>query len=142
MELAQLTMESIQELISVEMNEPGSSLHSSQRALTVSPLASAIARRDSPAAELRQSAAARANETRIAPGPSTMAGLDRLFHACQAKITLGMSPSTVVLAFTDWAAHLANAPFYRLSLGYDALELWGKLNRALFADAPAIEQAP
>ena len=53
-----------------------------------------------------------------------------------------MSPSTVGLAFTDWAAHLANAPFYRLSLGYDALEQWGKLNRALFADAPAIEQAP
>ncbi|MFZ3178962.1 MAG: poly-beta-hydroxybutyrate polymerase N-terminal domain-containing protein, partial [Methylocystis silviterrae] len=68
-----------------------------------------------------------------------MAGLDRLYHAYQAKITLGMSPSTVGLAFTDWAAHLANAPFYRFSLGYDALEQWGRLIQALFAGAAAIE---
>jgi polyhydroxyalkanoate synthase subunit PhaC len=52
-----------------------------------------------------------------------MASLDRLFHACQAKVTFDMSPSTLGLAFTDWAAHLANAPFYRLALGYDALAM-------------------
>lgn len=124
------------------MNEPGPSLHSNERALIVSPLASPIAKMDSPASERRQWVAAHAGETGIAVSASTVASLDRLFHASQAKITFGMSPSTVGLAFIDWVAHLANAPFYRLALGYDAMERWGSLTQAFFSDAPAIQPDP
>jgi polyhydroxyalkanoate synthase len=43
--------------------------------------------------------------------------LDRLLHNWQARFTGGRSPSTVALAFTDWAAHAANTPFKTAALG-------------------------
>jgi hypothetical protein len=45
------------------------------------------------------------------PGAITPADLDRMPHVWQNRLTGGRSPSTVGLAFLDWAAHAANAPF-------------------------------
>jgi hypothetical protein len=51
-------------------------------------------------------------------GPvTTPADLDRLPHAWQSRFTGGRSPSTVSLAFQDWAAHAMNAPFQTAALG-------------------------
>jgi transposase InsO family protein len=44
-------------------------------------------------------------------GAITPADLDRMLHVWQSRLTGGRSPSTVGLAFLDWAAHAANAPF-------------------------------
>jgi polyhydroxyalkanoate synthase len=36
--------------------------------------------------------------------------LDRLLHAAQARITGGVSPTSLTLAYLDWAVHLAGSP--------------------------------
>ncbi|WP_345773603.1 PHA/PHB synthase family protein [Azospirillum oleiclasticum] len=36
--------------------------------------------------------------------------IDRLAHAWQSRFTLSVSPAATMLAFADWAVHLANAP--------------------------------
>jgi polyhydroxyalkanoate synthase len=41
---------------------------------------------------------------------STFDLMDREFHAASARLTLGLSPSALVGAYSDWAAHLAQAP--------------------------------
>ncbi|NWJ47677.1 MAG: polyhydroxyalkanoic acid synthase [Chloroflexi bacterium] len=38
------------------------------------------------------------------------ANLDRLMHSYQAKLTMGMSPASMMLAYLDWLFHLANSP--------------------------------
>jgi len=42
--------------------------------------------------------------------------LDALVHAAEARVTFGLSPVALGLAFLDWGIHLANAPFRRLEL--------------------------
>ena len=37
--------------------------------------------------------------------------LDRILHVLQSRFTAGRSPSTEPIAFLDWAAHAADAPF-------------------------------
>ncbi len=93
-------------------------------------------------------APAAGSATRPAAGPSAhddaFLAMDRLLHAAQGRATLGISPVGPALAFMDWAAHLANAPFRRMALRQEALEQW----RRLFAMAvdpqhrPAILPAP
>ena len=36
--------------------------------------------------------------------------LDRIIHAAEGKITAGISPTSMMLAYIDWAIHLANSP--------------------------------
>ncbi len=36
--------------------------------------------------------------------------LDRYLHAVEARLTAGISPSSAMMAYLDWAVHLANAP--------------------------------
>ncbi len=43
-----------------------------------------------------------------APGPSLT--LDRLLHAAIGRFTLGLSPASLLEAYSDWAFHLALAP--------------------------------
>lgn len=62
---------------------------------------------------------------------STYAELDRTFHAAQGEFTQGASPLALWLAWADWAAHSANAPFRRAQLAEEAvstcLRFWGGL---------------
>jgi polyhydroxyalkanoate synthase len=36
--------------------------------------------------------------------------IDRFLHANEGRLTAGISPSSVMLAYLDWAVHLANSP--------------------------------
>ena len=47
--------------------------------------------------------------------------LDRIFHAGEARLTSGLSPVGLWLAYADWALNLANAPFRRAELTGTAL---------------------
>jgi len=52
--------------------------------------------------------------------------LDRLMHAAQARFTQSLSPAALMLAYADWAVHLANAPGKQAALVEKA---WRKLLR-------------
>ena len=82
----------------------------------------------------------------LAPAPptraTTPADLDRMMHDWQSRFTGGRSPSTVGLAFLDWAAHAANAPFQTAALGQTAMEQWRRLALAAMGGPPAIEAGP
>lgn len=69
------------------------------------------------------------------------AGLDRMLHAAQGRVTLGLSPLAQGLAFMDWAAHARNAPFRCLSLAQAAVSQWQRLCAAA-ADGAAIVPPP
>jgi polyhydroxyalkanoate synthase len=68
----------------------------------------------------------------------TPADLDRAIHDWQSRFTGGKSPSTVGLAWLDWAAHAANAPFGSAALGVSALRQWSRLGQAAYGVAPSI----
>ena len=40
----------------------------------------------------------------------TVYPIDRFLHAAQGRLTAGISPSSALLAYLDWAVHLANSP--------------------------------
>lgn len=48
--------------------------------------------------------------------------LDRIFHAQFGKMTTGMSPAAIIMAYTDWATQMAFAPSKRLTLARSAWE--------------------
>jgi polyhydroxyalkanoate synthase len=50
--------------------------------------------------------------------------MDRLLHAWQARLTSSLSPAALILPFTDWAIHLANAPGKQLALVEKAARKW------------------
>jgi polyhydroxyalkanoate synthase len=68
----------------------------------------------------------------------TAADLDRAIHDWQSRFTGGKSPSTVGLAWLDWAAHAANAPFGSTALGFSVLQQWRRLYEAAYGGAPSI----
>jgi polyhydroxyalkanoate synthase len=73
--------------------------------------------------------------------PSTVSlpeSLDRALHNWQSRFTGGRSPSTVTLAFMDWAAHTANAPFKTASLAKTAFTQWQRLGTAMLGGEPVI----
>ena len=76
------------------------------------------------------------------PGAITPADLDRMLHVWQSRLTGGRSPSTVGLAFLDWAAHAANAPFQTAALGRTALAQWQRLARAAVGGETVIAPQP
>lgn len=55
---------------------------------------------------------------------------DRAFHAAVARLTGGISPVALSLAFMDWAWHLAAAPQRQLEIGQEAMHNAGRLFRA------------
>lgn len=71
------------------------------------------------------------------PGATTGAVLDQMLHAWQGHFTGGRSPSTLGMAFLDWAAHAINAPFEMAELAGLAGAQWGRL-----MGGAAIEAAP
>lgn len=54
---------------------------------------------------------------------------DRAIHAQQALSFGALSPAAIVLAYLDWALHLANAPGRQLELAKAALHQWSRLMR-------------
>ncbi len=57
----------------------------------------------------------------------TPANLDRLLHAGQAHVTGGVSPTSLTLAFLDWAVHLAGSPGAQQRLAEKAISTAGRL---------------
>ena len=55
---------------------------------------------------------------------------DRAFHAAVARLTGGLSPVALSIAFIDWACHLAAAPQRQLEIGQEAVSNAGRLFRA------------
>ena len=55
--------------------------------------------------------------------------LDRATHASLAKVTMGLSPASLVAAYLDWLTHLNAAPGKRLQLAEKALRKWQRLQR-------------
>jgi polyhydroxyalkanoate synthase len=47
---------------------------------------------------------------------------DRLLHAALARLTGGIAPAALLLAYSDWLIHLAAAPARRLEIGAAALQ--------------------
>jgi polyhydroxyalkanoate synthase len=48
--------------------------------------------------------------------------LDRALHAVAARLTGGLSPAAVSLAFADWLLHLATSPGKQMALAGDAMQ--------------------
>jgi polyhydroxyalkanoate synthase len=73
--------------------------------------------------------------------------LTRLVHAWEAYFTLAVSPAALWIAFSDWAAHLANAPGKQIELveegAQDAVRLVAYLQRrAVGLEPPPCVQPP
>lgn len=68
------------------------------------------------------------------------AELDQMLHAWQSRFTGGRSPSTLGLAFLDWAAHAANAPFQTANLFAAAAAQWGRLAQVALDGQEAVER--
>jgi len=79
---------------------------------------------------------------RAKPQVTTAAELDRTLHAWQSYFTAGHSPSTLSLAFLDWAAHAANSPFQTAALGGLALTQWQRLMQAAASGKKVIAPRP
>src|SRR5665811_1822444 len=47
---------------------------------------------------------------------------DRAFHAMLARLTGGISPVALSLAYIDWASHLASAPQREMEVARDAAQ--------------------
>src|SRR4051794_31891205 len=47
---------------------------------------------------------------------------DRAFHALLARLTGGISPVALSLAYLDWAAHLVTAPERQMQIATDAAQ--------------------
>src|ERR1700693_5519073 len=62
-----------------------------------------------------------ASETRGGQLPETYQA-DRAFHAMLARLTGGISPVALSLAYIDWASHLASAPQRQMAIAEDALQ--------------------
>ncbi len=63
--------------------------------------------------------------------------LDRATHASIAKLTLGLSPTSLIGAYLDWATHLAASPGKRLQLAEKSWRKWMRLQQ--FAARCALE---
>jgi polyhydroxyalkanoate synthase subunit PhaC len=70
------------------------------------------------------------------------ADVDRILHYWQSRFTGGRSPTTVPLAFLDWAAHAMNAPFQTAELGRTAIAQWGRLMRIAIGTEGPITPPP
>lgn len=83
------------------------------------------------------------SKRRATPPPDkTAQALDTAAKAALARWTASLSPAAGLLAWTDWAAHLANAPGKRLALTELALHQAGLLGQYLLARLVAGDAAP
>jgi polyhydroxyalkanoate synthase len=64
--------------------------------------------------------------------------LDRLLHNWQSRFTGGRSPSTMALAYMDWLAHAANAPFKTAETARTAMTQWQRLASTMLSGENSI----
>lgn len=64
--------------------------------------------------------------------PTQLYQFDREFHAIIARLTGGISPVALSLAFIDWASHLAAAPRQQMEIAQDALRSANEFYQAAF----------
>jgi poly[(R)-3-hydroxyalkanoate] polymerase subunit PhaC len=70
--------------------------------------------------------AAQASEA-VGSRPSEAEPVDHAFHAMVARLTAGISPVALSLAYIDWAAHLVAAPQRRMEIAQDAMRAAGRI---------------
>ncbi len=85
--------------------------------------------------------------TRSNTGKDVTQDLDRAAHARLARLTYGLSPVSMLAAFTDWWAHLAIAPGKRQELAIKAMDQWTRLGQQMCTclddqSEPCIEPLP
>ena len=68
--------------------------------------------------------------------------LDRFLHANEGRLSAGISPSSAMLAYLDWAVHLANSPGKQAELVQKALRKSVKFGAYLERLASGQEQCP
>ncbi|MFN3231701.1 MAG: PHA/PHB synthase family protein [Alphaproteobacteria bacterium] len=69
-----------------------------------------------------------------------MDSLDRMTRAMQARITQGVSPTSVASALTDWMIHIMRSPGKQAALSQEAMQ--GAFRLWLYAMKAAAQQAP
>lgn len=69
-------------------------------------------------------------------GPKDVEKLDRGYHANLARLTMGISPAALTLAYVDWLSHLAISPGKQMQLAEKALRKAVRLG--LFATKSAL----
>ncbi len=80
-------------------------------------------------------------------GAAEQENFDRLAHAMLARLTGGASPSSLILAYWDWAGHLVSAPGKQAQLATKAVSKWLRYIRyssriATSGDGCCIEPLP
>ncbi len=73
------------------------------------------------------------------PFPAITESTDRLVHALQGRLTLGLSPASLMLAYLDWLVHLGNSPGKVNELMQNALAKGYRFG--LYAGRAAAQQA-
>ena len=101
----------------------------------IDPAASRSRRPDIPASRDRVPAPAPAASPPAAAPAAAHVGapaldFDSLLHAAEGRLTAGLSPSGLAMAYLDWATHLANAPHRRAELLRSAASHWLSLMQA------------
>ena len=81
-------------------------------------------------------------------GSEAFHAMDRIREALSGKLTGGLSPAAIALAYFDWSIHLAAAPGKRMELAYKAARKMSRLGTYLAAATanpdtpPCIEPLP
>ncbi|MDB5760314.1 MAG: alpha/beta fold hydrolase [Burkholderia sp.] len=78
-----------------------------------------------------------------APGQQPAgADIDRLLHAWIARFSAHISPTSLILAFVDWALHLQASPSKQQELLVEMANRWLRLELYALSAPPAAGQAP
>jgi len=64
--------------------------------------------------------------------------IDRIFHAFLGRVTLGVSPASLMLAYVDWLTHLQLVPAKQVKLVQKALRKFIRLS--LYASRSGLEK--
>jgi polyhydroxyalkanoate synthase subunit PhaC len=84
----------------------------------------------------------------LSPLDESFRDLDRASAAAVARVTFGLSPAALWLAWADWAIHLGAAPGKQMELGHKAWRTWAELSSYAIRSMvdrqapPYIEAAP
>ncbi len=80
--------------------------------------------------------------TQHTTSPGRVYPIDRFLHSLEARLTAGLSPSSAMLAYFDWAAHLANSPGKQGELVQKALRKSLKFTSYLSRIAAGRQECP